>query len=54
VRSIDVHAHVTPQCVWRATENGGSWHTLRREQDARGQDEKDAILWKNPATSIGV
>ena len=38
MRSIDVHAHVTPQCVWRATENGGSWHTLRREQDARGQE----------------
>ena len=37
MRSIDIHAHLTPQCFWRATENGGNWHTLRREQDARGQ-----------------
>jgi aminocarboxymuconate-semialdehyde decarboxylase len=37
MRSIDIHAHLTPQCFWRATENGGDWHTLRREQDERGQ-----------------
>jgi aminocarboxymuconate-semialdehyde decarboxylase len=36
MRSIDIHAHVTPQCFWRATENGGDWHTLRREKDAKG------------------
>ena len=36
MRSIDIHAHVTPQCFWRATENGGAWHTLRREKDAKG------------------
>lgn len=36
MRSIDVHAHLTPQCFWRATENGGDWHTIRREQDASG------------------
>src|SRR5206468_4203892 len=36
MRSIDVHAHLTPQCFWRATENGGSWHTITREKDARG------------------
>jgi aminocarboxymuconate-semialdehyde decarboxylase len=36
MRSIDIHAHVTPQCFWRATENGGDWHSLRREKDARG------------------
>ena len=36
MRSIDIHAHLTPQCFWRATENGGSWHTIKREQDARG------------------
>ena len=36
MRSIDVHAHLTPQCFWQATENGGDWHTLRRETDARG------------------
>jgi aminocarboxymuconate-semialdehyde decarboxylase len=38
MRSIDVHAHVTPQCFWRATENGGDWHTIRRERDTRGQE----------------
>ena len=37
MRSIDIHAHLTPQCFWRATENGGDWHSLRREQDARGR-----------------
>ena len=36
MRSIDVHAHLTPQCFWLATENGGDWHTLKRETDARG------------------
>ena len=36
MRSIDIHAHVTPQCFWRATENGGNWHTIRRDRDARG------------------
>src|SRR2546422_8015812 len=38
MRSIDVHAHLTPQCFWRATENGGDWHTIRREKDARGTE----------------
>ena len=38
MRSIDVHAHLTPQCFWQATENGGDWHTLRRETDARGME----------------
>src|SRR5918992_5132434 len=37
MRSIDIHAHITPQCFWKATEGGGSWHILRREQDARGR-----------------
>jgi aminocarboxymuconate-semialdehyde decarboxylase len=37
MRSIDIHAHLTPQCFWRATEEGGDWHTIRREKDARGQ-----------------
>jgi aminocarboxymuconate-semialdehyde decarboxylase len=36
MRSIDMHAHLTPQCFWRATENGGDWHTITREKDARG------------------
>jgi aminocarboxymuconate-semialdehyde decarboxylase len=38
MRSIDVHAHLTPQCFWQATEKGGDWHTLRRENDERGQE----------------
>ncbi len=37
MRSIDIHAHLTPQCFWRATENGGDWHTLRRETNALGR-----------------
>ena len=38
MRSIDIHAHVTPQCFWQATEKGGSWHSIKREKDARGQE----------------
>src|SRR6266481_2734753 len=38
MRSIDVHAHLTPQCFWQATEKGGDWHTVRREKDERGQE----------------
>jgi aminocarboxymuconate-semialdehyde decarboxylase len=38
MRSIDIHAHVTPQCFWRATENGGDWHTLKRAKNERGHE----------------
>jgi aminocarboxymuconate-semialdehyde decarboxylase len=38
MRSIDIHAHLTPQCFWRATENGGDWHTIRREKDTKGAE----------------
>ena len=38
MRSIDIHAHLTPLCYWRATEEGGEWHTMKREQDARGRE----------------
>ena len=38
MRSIDVHAHLTPQCFWQATAKGGDWHSLRREKDERGQE----------------
>ena len=37
MRSIDIHAHLTPQCFWKATEEGGEWHSLLREQDPRGR-----------------
>jgi hypothetical protein len=33
MRSIDIHAHITPQCFWSATEGTGDWHTLRCEQE---------------------
>src|SRR3989442_4966759 len=38
MRALDIHAHLTPQCFWRATDNGGDWHTLRRERDAQGTE----------------
>jgi aminocarboxymuconate-semialdehyde decarboxylase len=38
MRSIDIHAHITPQCFWHATEAKGNWHSLRREQDGRGRE----------------
>lgn len=38
MRSIDIHAHLTPQCFWRATAGKGEWHGLRREQDAQGRE----------------
>jgi hypothetical protein len=37
LRSIDIHAHITPQCFWTTTDAGRDWHTLRCEQDARGR-----------------
>ena len=37
MRIIDIHAHLTPQRFWRATEEGGDWHTLRRERGTHGQ-----------------
>ena len=36
MRVIDIHAHLTPQCFWKATENGGNWHGITREIDSRG------------------
>ena len=38
MRSIDFHAHLTPQRFWRATEENGDWHGLKRERDARGRE----------------
>ena len=38
MRSIDVHAHVTPQCFFRAADSGESWHGVRLEKDAQGQE----------------
>ena len=37
MRSIDIHAHLTPQAFWKGTENGGVWNTITSEQDSRGR-----------------
>ena len=29
MRSIDIHAHLTPQCLIRATQAGQEWHGIR-------------------------
>ncbi len=31
MRHIDVHAHLAPQILWRAFDNGGDWHGMRYE-----------------------
>jgi aminocarboxymuconate-semialdehyde decarboxylase len=31
MRTIDVHAHLVPQGLWRAVENGNAWHGIRYE-----------------------
>src|SRR5437899_1115147 len=38
MRAIDIHAHLTPQCFWRATDNGGDSHTPRRARDVQGTE----------------
>ncbi len=29
VRTIDIHAHLAPQCLWTAIEDGGDWYGMR-------------------------
>lgn len=29
MRSIDIHAHLVPQCLWRGIEDGGDWYGMR-------------------------
>jgi aminocarboxymuconate-semialdehyde decarboxylase len=31
MRSIDIHAHLVPQCLWKAVDAGQAWHGLRHE-----------------------
>lgn len=31
MRSIDIHAHLMPQCFWKAVEKGGEWYGVRYE-----------------------
>ena len=37
MRTLDIHAHLTPQAFWKATENGGDWHGIGRHTDERGR-----------------
>ena len=38
MRAIDIHAHVTPQCFYRAVDAGQEWHGNRLEKDKSGTD----------------
>ena len=29
MRSIDIHAHLMPQCLWRTVDSGGDWYGMR-------------------------
>jgi aminocarboxymuconate-semialdehyde decarboxylase len=31
MRTIDIHAHLMPQCLWKAVEAGNTWYGLRHE-----------------------
>jgi aminocarboxymuconate-semialdehyde decarboxylase len=31
MRSIDIHAHLLPQCLWRALDEGREWYGIRHE-----------------------
>jgi hypothetical protein len=31
VRTIDIHAHLMPQCLWRVVDAGGTWYGTRFE-----------------------
>jgi hypothetical protein len=31
MRTIDVHAHIVPQAVWRAADAGREWYGYRHE-----------------------
>jgi aminocarboxymuconate-semialdehyde decarboxylase len=31
MRTIDIHAHLMPQCLWKAVEAGQTWYGLRHE-----------------------
>src|SRR5207253_6722915 len=35
MRSIDIHAHLTPQCYLQAMAQGKTWHGLHREGGAQ-------------------
>ncbi len=31
MRTIDIHAHLVPQCLWRAFDTGEAWHGIHHE-----------------------
>lgn len=31
MKTIDVHAHIVPESLWRATQSGQQWHGFRHE-----------------------
>ncbi len=35
MRSIDIHAHLTPQCYLQAVAKGNAWHSLKGDGEAR-------------------
>jgi len=38
MRTIDVHAHLSPQAMWQVVDSGRDWYGVRFETDAEGQD----------------
>lgn len=34
MRTIDIHAHLVPQSLWRAAAAGKKWHGFRHEPGA--------------------
>ena len=37
MRALDVHAHLTPQAMWKAIDSGKDWYGARFEVDEQGQ-----------------
>ena len=38
MRSVDIHAHIAPQCFFHAVETGDSWHGIKIERNPQGQE----------------
>jgi hypothetical protein len=34
MRTIDIHAHLMPQCLWKTVDAGQSWYGIRYEPGA--------------------
>ncbi|MEK7814501.1 MAG: amidohydrolase family protein [Chloroflexota bacterium] len=48
MRSIDVHAHLMPQCFWKAVDSGEEWYGVRYEPTGRlgftvNRGKRDAV-----------